>query len=111
MLQEDDARHGTTSLAGPGFIWPQIRVGWAVGGYTPAVGGSTELCRTHSPGGPLKDSLRPLLNLYGILCLFKPTGPERKNHHGGGGPPVDAERHWPLLTIQSLTACGLRFLT
>lgn len=58
--------------------------------------------RTHS---------RLLLNLYGILRLFKPTGPKRQNHHGGGGPPVDAERHWPLLTIQSLIARGLRFLT
>ncbi|KAI4548441.1 hypothetical protein MG293_000771 [Ovis ammon polii] len=37
MLQGDDARHGTTSLAGPGFIRSQMRVGWAVGGYTPAV--------------------------------------------------------------------------
>lgn len=59
MLQGDDARHGTTSLAGPGFIRPQMRVGWAVGGYTPAGGGSTELYRTHSPGGPPKDSLPP----------------------------------------------------
>lgn len=69
MFQGADARHGTASLACPGFIRPPIRAGWAVGGYTSAVGGPTALYGTLSPGGPPRNSLPPIPYLSGILSL------------------------------------------